>query len=92
MTPPLKHQAGCTLDPVHWLRHAIAAAGLLARPHPDDAFVDRTSAEAMTDTLAYYAQLDEWANVTLKDVAYRSTLMSDGRFDYLCTCGAATTG
>lgn len=78
------------LDPVHWLRHAAAAAGHLANPPTgDDAFVDRTAAGALADTLAYFAEFDDWASVTLVDVAKHSNLM-DERFDAMCTCGATS--
>ena len=89
---PVEHLPGCALDAVHWLRHAVAAAGRLAQPHPDDYNVDRKSAEALTDALAHFSELDNWATVTLRDVAMHSTLMDEGRFGYLCTCGAANPG
>jgi hypothetical protein len=74
---------------VHWLRHTAAAAGHLATGNPDPA-VDRISVESLTDTLAHFAELDDWASVTLLDVAQRATLVDD-RFAHMCTCGAATT-
>jgi len=85
-----EHRPGCVLDPVHWLRHAVAAAGRLANPgiDDDDDFVDRTSAGALADTLAHFAELDTWTDVTLADTARHATLMADGRFDAMCSCGA----
>jgi len=86
-----EHRPGCVLDPVHWLRHATAAAGHLANPPTnDDAFVDRTAAGALADTLAHFAELEDWASVTLTDVAKHSNLVGD-RFDAMCTCGVATS-
>ena len=83
-----EHSPGCVLDPVHWLRHAVAAAGRLTNPSPDETdLVDMKSAEALCDALAYFAELDTWGSVTLLDVARRSTLMD--HFGHLCTCGAA---
>ncbi|MEU9998039.1 hypothetical protein [Streptomyces sp. NPDC050848] len=47
---------------------------------------------ALTDTLAYFAELPEWETVTLKDVAEHATLMGTPenreRFREACTCGA----
>jgi len=83
-----QHRPGCVLDPVHWLRHAIAAAGMLVNPRPDDHSVDRISAGALTDALAHFAELDDWASITLHGVAQHATLMNNGRFDATCTCGA----
>ena len=81
------HQPGCVLDPVHWLRHAVAAAGHLTQEDPP-AHADRVSAVSLTDTLAHFAELDNWAEVTLRDVADHATLMNQDRFKHLCTCGA----
>jgi len=86
-----QHHHGCVLDPVYWLRHSVAAAGRLIHPlasDPDEALVDRAAAESLMDVVAYFAELDNWAGVTLHDVAVRATLMNDGRFDQMCTCGA----
>jgi hypothetical protein len=85
------HQPGCPLDSVHWFRHAVAAAGCLAEDKPDD-HVDRVSATSLTDTLAHFAELDDWATVTLRDIADHATLMNwelnQKRFRGMCTCGA----
>ena len=82
------HAPGCVLDPVHWLRHAIAAGSRLASDDaPANLSVDRVSAEALTETLAHYAELAEWASVTLQDVARSATLMNLEIFDAQCTCG-----
>ena len=85
-----QHQPGCVLDPVYWLRHAIAAVGRLVplNDDPDLDVVDRIAAGALTDTLAHFAELPDWATVTLHDVAQQATLMNQDRFDEFCTCGA----
>ena len=86
---PTEHAPGCVLDPVYWLRHAIAASGRLASPQNDDLRnIDKISAESLADTLAHFAELDDWATVTLQDVAQHATLMDDERFGLQCTCGA----
>ncbi len=68
--PRIEHAPGCVLDPVHWLRHAIAAAGRLVSPQEDDdvRHVDRWAAGLLLDTLAHFAELPDWATVTLEDV------------------------
>lgn len=85
------HQPGCPLDAVHWLRHAVAATGYFVRENPDRS-ADRVSAESLADTLAYFAELDDWATVTLRDVADHAALMPNPdnhkRFKHMCTCGA----
>ncbi|MFF7763141.1 hypothetical protein [Streptomyces griseorubiginosus] len=85
------HQPGCQLYSVHWLRHAIGAAGLLTHEKPDSA-ADRVSAEALTDTLARFAEQDDWESVTLKEIADHATLMNQERFRQDCTCGAFEQG
>lgn len=88
--PPIEHAPGCVLDPVHWLRHAIAASGRLAAPPGSELeTVDKKSAGALADTLAHFAELDDWATVTLLDIARHETLMDEERFGAQCTCGAA---
>jgi hypothetical protein len=88
--PVIVHQPGCTLEYVHWLRQAIAAAGVLAQEprHVDDDAVDRMSVMALTDALAHFAELDSWASVTLSDIANQATLMNQEQFRSQCTCGA----
>lgn len=81
------HQPGCMLYSVNWLRHAVAAAGMLTHQTPDPS-TDRMSAEALTDTLARFAEQEDWATVTLKDVADHATLMNQNQFRLQCTCGA----
>ncbi|MFF2781016.1 hypothetical protein ACFVU3_39755 [Streptomyces sp. NPDC058052] len=87
----IQHAEACPLYAVHWLRHAVAAAGLLIK-QPAEQGADEVSAMALTDTLAYFAELPEWESVTLKDVAEHATLMSTPenreRFRSLCNCGA----
>jgi hypothetical protein len=88
--PPIEHAPGCVLDPVHWLRHAIAASGRLAAPQGSELdTVDKKSAEALADTLAHFAELDDWATVTLRDIARHATLVDEERFGAQCTCGAS---
>ncbi|MFE6332975.1 hypothetical protein ACFVOK_07095 [Streptomyces sp. NPDC057798] len=82
------HQRGCPLYSVHWLRHAVAAAGMLAHEHDPDPAADRVNAEALTDTIARFAEQDDWETVTLKDIADHATLMNQERFRSQCTCGA----
>jgi len=53
--------------------------------------VDRKSAEALTNALAHFSELDNWATMTLRDVAMHSSLMDKGRFGYLCTCVPAAS-
>jgi hypothetical protein len=86
-----EHRSDCALYAVHWLRHAVAAAGRLATDDPDAA-ADKKSAMALIDTLAYFAELDSWETVTLLDVANQATLMNDEEarelVKHMCTCGA----
>jgi len=51
--------------------------------------VDRTAAGALADTLAHFAELEDWASVTLADVAKHCNLVGD-RFDAMCSCGATS--
>jgi hypothetical protein len=87
---PTEHAPGCVLDPVHWLRHAIAAAGRLIKPEgdPEIDHVDRMAAESLADTLAVFAETADWATTTLRDVAQHATLMDNDFFHGMCTCGA----
>ena len=55
---------------------------------PDLAQYDRVSAEALTDSLAHFAEPPDWSTATLLDLARNPTLMNDGHFDRFCTCGA----
>lgn len=88
--PPTEHAPGCVLDPVHWFRHAIAAAGRLIAPENDAeiSHVDRTSAESLMDTLAQFAELDDYASIALREVALHASIMGDEFFGGMCTCGA----
>lgn len=85
------HAPGCRLDSVHFLRQAVAAVGLLAQEEPGP-HADRVSAMALADVLARFAEQDDWAAITLRDVADHATLMNTAlnreRFKHLCTCGA----
>lgn len=98
--PRIEHAPGCVLDPVHWLRHAIAASGRLVFPQEDEVcHVDRLAAEQLLDTLAHLAELPDWAPVTLEgsgsedpsgsDVV-RNADVPDTRFPSLCTCRVGT--
>lgn len=89
MTAP-EHQPGCILDPVHWLRHAVAAAGRLVSTEQSERSPDRVSAQLLTDSLAHLAELDDWATVTLHDLARRAAagLPEPDRFSQMCSCGA----
>lgn len=60
---------------------------MLAQEDPDD-FADRTSAMALADTMARFAEQNDWETVTLKDVADHATLMNQEQFRHMCTCGA----
>lgn len=82
------HQTGCTLDAVHWLRHAIAAAGHMVSETPDARNADRLSAVSLLDTLARFTELDDWDTTTLHTVANHATLMNRDWFKDQCTCGA----
>lgn len=81
------HQPGCPLESVYWLRHAVAAAGVLTHDQPDP-LADRKSAEALTDALAHFTELSDWSTVTLKDVADQATFMNQERFAAMCECGS----
>jgi hypothetical protein len=89
--PLIVHAPGCTLESVHFLRHTAAAIGMLTHENPEHG-VDRVSVEALADTLARFAEQDDWASVTLKDLADHATLMNTPenreRFSHMCTCGA----
>ncbi len=81
------HAQGCALDPIHWLRRAIVAAGRRVSPEDDQVHhVDWRSAIALTDTLAQSADLEDWADVTLLEVARRAALTDQERFGRSCTC------
>ncbi len=86
---PVHHAPGCALDPVHWFRHAVAAAATLALQEVDRTQHDQAAAAALLDTLGLLAELPEWGEVTLREVGRTATLMSDEIFAGMCTCGAA---
>ncbi|MFJ4988792.1 hypothetical protein ACIP9H_33950 [Streptomyces sp. NPDC088732] len=85
----MDHRKECPLYPVHWLRHAVAAAGR-ATQDPPEPFADKVSAEALVDALAHFAELSDWESVTLKDIAVHATLMDTPtnreRFAAQCRC------
>lgn len=86
-----QHAPTCSLYPTNWLRHAVAATGLLLQDPPEQG-ADRVWAEALTDALAYFAELPGWETVTLKDIAdHVDWVGSSPNRDWLlthCTCGA----
>lgn len=88
-----QHAPTCPLYPTHWMRFAVATTGLLLQDPPDPGG-DRVSAMALTDALAYFAELDDWETVTLKDVAdHVGWVESSPNREWLlsqCTCGAAS--
>jgi hypothetical protein len=85
----LEHAPGCALEAVHRLRDAAAAVGHLAALQVDgDRNVDRALAEALADGVAHFAELPDWATVTLRDVALHASLMDDDDFAVYCTCDA----
>ena len=87
--PVVRHAAGCSLDPVHWFRHAVAVTARLALHDTDRSQHDQRSAAAMLDTLGLLAELPDWGEITLREVAQMATAMSDEVFAGMCTCGAA---
>jgi hypothetical protein len=86
--------ADCPLYPSHWLKFAVATTGLLLQDPPDPAG-DRVSAMALTDAIAYFAELPGWETVTLKDVVdHVDWVESSPTREWLrmhCTCGALDT-
>ena len=87
--PVVRHAPGCALDPVHWFRHAVAVAARLALQDVDRTQHDQASAAALLDSLGLIAELPDWGEVTLREVARASTIMTDEVFVGMCTCGAA---
>ncbi|HMT31201.1 MAG: hypothetical protein IPL93_11095 [Actinomycetales bacterium] len=86
---PVEHAPGCSLDPVHWFRHAVHVTARLALQDTDRSQHDQRAASALLDTLGMLAELPEWGEVTLREVARSATYMSDEIFFGMCTCGAA---
>ena len=86
---PVDHAPGCSLDPVQWFRHAVAATARLALKETDRTQHDQRAAASLLDTLGMLAELPEWGEVTLREVARSATYMSDEIFFGMCTCGAA---
>ena len=75
---PVEHAPGCSLDPVHWFRHAVHVTARLALQDTDRTQHDQRAASALLDTLGMLAEL-----------ARSATYMSDEIFFGMCTCGAA---
>ncbi len=92
MNPYADHAAGCVLDPVNWLRHAVGAAIRLVRTDIPDADEDRAdvddiSALALLTELERLAEFDlDWGSVTLRDLVVCASLTGE-RDQGLCTCG-----
>ena len=59
---------------------------------PPDPFGDRVSAMALTDALAYFAELPNWETVTLKDIVdhvdWVDSSLNREWIRSQCTCGA----
>ena len=77
------------MDPVDWFRHAVHVTARLALQDTDRSQHDQRAASALLDTLGMLAELPEWGEVTLREVARSATYMSDEIFFGMCTCGAA---
>ena len=92
MNPYADHAAGCALDPVNWLRHAVGAAIRLVRTDLPDADEDRPdvddiSALALLTELERLAEFDlDWCSVTLRDLVVCASLLGERDQDS-CTCG-----
>lgn len=82
---PGEHKAGCPLDPVRWLRHAIAACTQAMATGEEQANADRLAAASLLNALEHFADRDDWSTTTLRDVANYSSLMGN-KFDSWCTC------
>ncbi len=83
MTAP-EHEPGCLLDPVHWLRHAIAATN--RRISGEAISPDRLASESLLNALEHFAERPDWRTVTLLEVAQYASLMGE-KFSQSCTCG-----
>jgi len=84
-TPEGKHEPGCTLDPQHWLRHALAATLRLLDPtQAGNPAIDRLSSGAMNG-LEHFAEQSDWRTVTLLDVTQYASLLGE-KFAEDCTC------
>lgn len=81
---PTEHAPGCVLDPVHWLRHAIAATNL--RIGGVEEAADRLSSESLLNSLEHHAEQDGWRTVTLLEITQYASLMGE-KFAHMCTCG-----
>lgn len=85
-TTPAEHLPGCALDPVHWLRHALAATLRLLDPtQADNPAIDRLSSAALMNGLEHFAGQSDWRLVTMLDVTRFASLMDDS-FEEHCTC------
>ena len=77
-------EPGCILDPVHWLRHAIAPTNVRIAGIDDSP--DRLSSESLLNALEHFAEQDDWRTVTLLEVTQYASLMGR-QFERSCTCG-----
>jgi hypothetical protein len=85
-----QHAEDCLLNPSAWFRHAAAAAGARTMDPPDP-LADISNAAALTDALAFFAELGDLESVTLADVARHALVMDPEDAALLCDCGAANT-
>jgi len=84
-TTPAEHWSGCALDPVHWLRHALAATLRLLDPtQADNPAIDRLSSASLMNGLEHFAGQSDWRLVTMLDITRFAFLMDS--FDEHCTC------
>ena len=86
---PADHDSGCTLDPVHWLRHATGAAIRLVTDYDDEddkAELDRVSALILLSNLEQVAEFSEsWGAMTLREFVVTASPAND-QFPGMCTC------
>jgi len=71
------------LDPVHWLRHAVAATNLRIAGEKRDA--DRLASESLQTAVEHFPEREDWRTVTLLEVAQYASLMGE-KFAGHCTC------
>ena len=88
MVTPDGHEPGCILDPVHWLRHALAATELLLGngDEHDIPHADRLSSAALRNALATFSEREDWRTITLLEITEFASLMDGEKFSLWCTC------
>ncbi len=57
-TPEPQHEPGCTIEPVHWMRHAIAATN--KRIAGDEPNADRLASESLLNALEHFLNRPDW--------------------------------